>query len=262
MQRAVRPGIHPMVLLHTLPPEQRAIVNRLSKEWFITSSGEKIYLGQTSQYRYVLMRASDIYREMFNLQQDIIVVFSPYDTFETRTVDALDYVVQKLPPLRVERICGVIISKDEHIEKRLEELYKNEPETLNIVPFTYKELLSPIDPYFLRNRFKKYFYTRDLFAFEGPLKKELFFFGRRDTVNNIVNRHLSGENSSLFGLRKTGKTSVIFGIERALKLVGGNSVIIDCQNPSFHKRRWNKALFYIISQLWEKYRPDIIIRFY
>ncbi|MHA1676641.1 MAG: hypothetical protein ACTSU6_05625 [Candidatus Njordarchaeales archaeon] len=260
MVRSVTPGIHPMVELYSLTEEQRKIVNRLSKEWFITNSGENINLGKTSQYHYILMRAPDNYREMFNLQQDIIVVFSPYDSFETRTVDALDYVYQKLPRLRVERICGVIISKDENIENRLEELYKNEPESLNIVPFTYKELLNPIEPYFLRNRFKKYFYTRDLFAFEGPLKKDLFFFGRRGTVNNIVNRHLSGENSSLFGLRKTGKTSVIFGIERALNHIGGNSLVIDCQNPSFHKRRWNNTLFYIISQLCEKYKSDLIIK--
>jgi len=70
MVRPVTHGIHPMVGLHTFTEEQRTIVNRLSREWFITNAGETIHLGKTSQYRYFLMRAPNNYREMFNLQQE------------------------------------------------------------------------------------------------------------------------------------------------------------------------------------------------
>src|SRR5690606_12102335 len=105
----------------------------------------------------------------------------------------------------VERICGMLISRDSQVERKLTGLLTNEQETLVIVPFSYSELLQIKDNFFLRNRFKKHFYTRDLFAFESPLKKDLFFFGRNDLIHDIVNRHSSNENSGLFGLRKTGK---------------------------------------------------------
>ncbi len=71
-------------------------------------------------------------------------------------------------------------------------------------------------------------------------------------VLKIVNRHRSNENSALFGLRKTGKTSVIFAIKRTLEISHEKMVFIDCQDPAFHKRRWNKALYYILTQVKEE----------
>jgi hypothetical protein len=61
----------------------------------------------------------------------------------------------------------------------------------------------------------------------------------------------------LFGLRKTGKTSVIFGIERVLTNINEKALIIDCQNPSFHLRRWNQALAFIINSIVQKYNLNL-----
>jgi hypothetical protein len=129
-----------------------------------------------------------------------------------------------------------------------------------VVPFSYNELKTNVDPFFIRNRFKSHFYTRDLFAFESPLKKDLYFFGRNDLVLKLVNRHRSNENTALFGLRKTGKTSVIFGIKRVLETLGEYSVFIDCQNPSLHKRRWNGVLWYILEEIRKQVAPTLKVK--
>jgi len=244
----VNPGYHKNIILDHFTPDEKSIIKRLSNEWYISKGGEEIRLGATSIYRYCLMKPVDYFQEMFNIEREVIVVFSPYKTFETRTLDAIDYAAKRQQSLRVERICSVVISMDPIIEARVRDLLKTDPESPLIVPFVYDELLVPIDPYFIRNRFKEYFYTRDLFAFEGPLKKDLYFFGRGDLIHRVVNRHLSNENSALLGLRKTGKTSLIFGIARALSQIEARSVFIDCQNPALHVRRWNKALYYIIEE--------------
>ena len=51
-----------------------------------------------------------------------------------------------------------------------------------------------------------------------------------------------GEHTSLFGLRKSGKTSIIYAIERTLNASGGNYISIDCESPSIHKLRWHELL--------------------
>lgn len=242
------PGIHPSVRFDHFSHEEEIIIKNLSKEWYITNSGSVLKLGKTSNYKYFLMRPISLYTEMFNIDRDIVVAFSDYETFQSRSLDAFDTVPSLFPKLRIEKICGVLISRDQGIETKLKDLLKNEQETLVVVPFSYNELLTSTDNFFLRNRFKSHFYTRDLFAFESPLKKELFFFGRHDLIHDLVNRHLSSENSGLFGLRKTGKTSVVFGIQRTLSKTDTFTVIIDCQNPSFHRRRWYQALEYIINE--------------
>ncbi|WP_251028857.1 ATP-binding protein [Bacillus sp. ISL-18] len=94
-----------------------------------------------------------------------------------------------------------------------------------------------------------------MFAFEAPLKKDLYFFGRWDLVHTLVNRYFSGEISAIFGLRKTGKTSILYGIDRVIDREGGATVWVDCQR--LHFKRWNTALFYIIRELNEKYNIPI-----
>ena len=251
------PGINPEVKLDHFTDEEKAIIRKISSQWYVTNSGGQIRLGPTSTYRFFLMKPATIFQEMFNIEREIVVIFSPYSEFQPRTLDAIDRVTRKHQALRIEKVCSVIISKDELISQKLAELLQRDPESPIVIPFSYTELLKPIDNYFLRNRFKAHFYTRDLFAFEAPLKTDLYFFGRSDLVQKIVNRHRSNENSGLFGLRKTGKTSVIFGVERALSQVDGKVVFIDCQNPAFHRRRWYQALHYILLQIMKKHRTAL-----
>lgn len=266
------PGINPQFDLVKFSKIEQKIIRKFGIEWYVTHSGGELKLGKNANYRYFLIKPADNYQEMFNFEREIIVILSNYENFEPRTLDAIDLARSKYQQLRLERICSVLISGDKNVETKLQEILNNDQESQIVIPFTYNELSEPTDDYFMRNRFKNHFFTRDLFAFEGPLKKDIYFFGRNDIVHSIANRHKAHENSALFGLRKTGKTSIIFGVQRALEKMGVNTLIIDCQNPSFHQRTWNKALFYIVSELKnqfgistgikieEKYTPESAAR--
>ena len=254
----VHPGINPKVKLAHLSEDEQKIVKKFANEWYVTNGGAQFVLGSTSLYRYFLVKPTRLYTEMFNLEREIVVIFSDYPQFEPRTLDAIDHAINKHQQLRLEKICSILISKDENIEKKIRDLLKSEPESRVIIPFFYEELLTNKDSYFMRNRLKLHFYSRDLFAYEAPLKKDLYFFGRNDIVHKIVNRHKSNEISGLFGLRRTGKTSIVFGVKRVLMESGEKFALIDCQNPSFHKRRWNEALFLVILEI--KKQNNIKIR--
>lgn len=245
-------GINTTVNLKHFNEEEEEIIKRLSKEWYITNGGGPIQLNQKSGYKYFLMKPTKEFQTMFNLEREILAIFSSYENFEPRTLDAFSLIFKKYSNLRLDKVCTVLISRDMLIEQKLVSLLKSDPESQIVVPFTYEELIRNRNEFLLKNRFKKHFYTRDLFAFEAPITKDLFFFGRNDLVHRIVNRHMSGENSGLFGLRKTGKTSVVFGVKRAIEQIEELCVFIDCLNPSFHGKRWDKALYYIVQQIKEQ----------
>ncbi|MBN1968093.1 MAG: hypothetical protein JW870_01880 [Candidatus Delongbacteria bacterium] len=245
----IRPGIHPRANLSHFSPEEFQIIEKLKLEWFITHGGNEFTLGKNSVYRYCLIKPTVNMQELFNINREILAIFSPYELFEPRSLDAVNYALKHFPPNRVEKICCLLFSKDEHIVHKINDFIKLEQEFQVIIPFAYIEFTNSVDSYFIHNRIKRFFYSRDLFAFQSPLKKDIYFFGRNDLIHNIVSRHKSNENSGLFGLRKTGKTSVIYSIQRVLEREHGISVYIDCQNPALHQRRWNKALFYVISEL-------------
>ncbi|HSH01708.1 MAG TPA: hypothetical protein VLL52_04255 [Anaerolineae bacterium] len=250
---SIKPGINPESEFDHFPNEEHQIIKQFSREWYVTNAGSKFSLAN-SEYRYFLIKPTSLYTEMFNIEREVAVVFDPYRTFQPRALDAIDTAINNYQTVRVERIISILISKDKNIEAKIERLLNINPETRIIVPFYYEELNTNVDDFFIRNRFKKHSYTRDLFAFESPLKKDLYFFGRQDLVLRIANRHRSNENSGLFGLRKTGKTSVVFGISRTLETTGDKSVFIDCQNPAFHQRRWYHALHYIVQEIKSQYK--------
>lgn len=259
MSQKTYPGTHPNLKDGHFSVHEKKILESLSKEFFITNGGREIKVGFKSRYKYLIISPTDIYKDMFNLDREIIVLFSPYSSIEARTLSVFDYVASEQSALRIEKVCNVLVSNDENVERSLNDLIKSEPESQIIIPFYSEELLNVKDPFFFRNRFKKYFYTRDLFAFEAPLKKDIYFFGRNDLIQVIINRYKSNENSGLFGLRKTGKTSLINGIERNLKKEGITSVIIDCQDTSFNQRRWYEALHYLCEVTKESLKSNCVV---
>ncbi len=254
------PGFNHNLNLSIFTLEEKKIIANLGKEWYITNAGGKISLGNKSYYKYFLMKPTSSYSTLFNIEREIIVVFSDYENFEPRTLDAFDSAINSKQELRIEKVCGILISRDLKIEVKISSLLKSDPEHQAIVPFTYEELKEEYSDFFIRNRFKEYFYSRDLFAFNSPLKKDLYFFGRTDIIHALINRHKSNENSGLFGLRKTGKTSLIYGIQRAIKNSNGVSVFLDCQSPNFHLKRWNKALYLLINEIKSQNNLQLILK--
>lgn len=85
----VTPGFNPTARLDHFMPDERTILERLSKDWYVTNGGGEINLSATSIYRYALIKPTDVFQEMFNLDRELVAVFSPYEHFEPRTLDAI-----------------------------------------------------------------------------------------------------------------------------------------------------------------------------
>ena len=254
METNFQPGIRPGIDLSIYSEEDVKIIKYLSsRDWYVTRI-ERISIGN-SVYNVLLLKPSPSITVGFNINREVVVALSPYKKFEPRSIDAIDYL--DVQELRLEEICSIIISKDEDVEKQVNQILKSNQETRVIIPFSYFELLIHInDKEYFVNKIRNKFYNRDLFGIQDPLKRDLYFFGRRDLIQNLLNRHLCGENSGVFGLRKTGKTSIIYSIERALDKKQSASLFIDCQ--TLHLKPWNIALYFIIQELQKKYNTKKI----
>lgn len=49
-------------------------------------------------------------------------------------------------------------------------------------------------------------------------------------------------------MRKSGKTSITYAIQRKLTNNGSGSLLLDCESPAVHKLRWNELLEYLVEQ--------------
>ncbi|MBG9841356.1 hypothetical protein ABE30_27910 [Bacillus tropicus] len=235
--------------------EEKKIVRKLSKNFFVTFSKASSF--KNSDYTFAFLRPDDKYNRMFNLHNEILVLFSAYTEFDTRTFDFVDKLLHEYDN-RLDKICILLVSKDKRIQEKIVKLNNDNRESKIVVPFTYEEILSDgFDALKLENKLRRSFYNRDLFALESPLKSENYFFGRASVVQAFYDKYSLGEHSGLFGLRKIGKTSVLYAVERIIREKKGTSIYIDCQNTAVHKCRWYELLFYIIKSIKEKYSIDV-----
>jgi hypothetical protein len=79
-------GIHQDFNWSYYAPEEVKIIQKLKGVWYVTSSTPPLVIGRTSVYRALLMKPTDFYSEMFNLEREVITVFSSYAKFEARVV--------------------------------------------------------------------------------------------------------------------------------------------------------------------------------
>lgn len=259
-ENAVYSGIHATAennINEFFSEKEKRIARRWSDQFYITSAGRK--QAGTGEFKFLLIKPTASMEEALSITQEIVVILSPFTTFEARTLEAYDSVTAQFLVQRYEKMCYVLISGDENIEKVLPTFLSSQDNQI-VVPFTYNSFeQNKGDSNYIKNQFRKYFYSRDLFDYSEPLKKDTFFFGRGDVVTNIITKHRQGLNYGVFGLRKTGKTSVIYDVDRKSTSQNFTSVIIDCQNTSFNMRHWNSALYYIVMQLKNKVDCDFDI---
>lgn len=249
-----RPGLNKHCKFNNFTEEERKIIDCLAQVFYVThtNGGNYIKVSETSKYKYCLIKPAGQFIHQFNIEREILVVFSEFDSFEPRTLDAISYVYDRLPLLRIDRSCAVLISKDKAIADRVTTLLKSDVNMMSIVPVSYDDVIEKGggSDYFLK-LFRKYFYERDLFDFDQAISNDLFFFGRRDYVNELYNRCKTSENSGVFGMRKTGKTSVLLALIRLLDKNNDAYLKIDCQ--TLYTLKWNNVLYKIVDKIRKKY---------
>jgi hypothetical protein len=235
--------------------DEKNITTKFSEFFGVTFSRQGKF--KTTDYTIAFLQPDEKLRESFNMFNEVLLLFSPYTVFERRTLDFIDKTLSDFEN-RLDKVCIFIVSKDEKILEVIKQINTENKDSKILVPFTYNEVLNKgFDKSKLDNKLRKYFYNRDLFALESPLKTDAYFFGRNNIVQSFYDKYSLGEQGGLFGLRKIGKTSVLFALERLIELRGGNSIYIDCQNPSIHKCRWNELLYKIILEILKKYELPI-----
>ncbi|MEE4372671.1 ATP-binding protein [Pseudomonas alliivorans] len=250
-------GLNPKAKLTSFPSDEASIVSNLAKEFYVTT-GSKTLIIRNSKYRYFFLKFPDDKASSFGAKDEIIVLLSPFENFEPRTLDAIEEIQDLNPGYRLDKICAFVISKDEEFLTILNRTIKTHKESRLIIPFTYDELSAPQSSDFFRQRIKDYFFERNLFDFDSPLKKDLYFFGREDTCQNIIDKHQSGQNSSLFGLRRSGKTSILLSVCRRITAQGGYAILLDCQR--LHLESWAGALYIIIEDALKNFNCKIPLK--
>jgi hypothetical protein len=240
------PGFHPDFKLSRYPDTIQAALRKIAHHFYVTRGFKPTHIGNSS-YWAVLVRPTAEFSIYINTDREILVLFSDYEAFQTRALEAYEQFYTSLESNRIDRSLRFLISNDQKIESVVRHYLDQHPEYPIIIPTTFWHLQHEGNS--LLDAVRRNYLLRDLFGYLNPLREETFFFGRQLVVNSVLDMAKSGQNSSLFGLRKSGKTSTVYAIQRKAKGFSCNVAVIDCQNPAVHARRYDTLLAYVIGEV-------------
>lgn len=250
----LNPGIHPNFDVGRFDVADQRVLRRMAQLFHLTRHGDLKIGAGGSKYKYAFIKPTKGMRGILHTEREVMVLFSEYPEFQPRTIDAFDRILDDTPEeFRVEKVVRILISADEDVARKLAALFKSRPDAPIVVPFHHSEFSLATPDTSISQRTREFTFSRDLFSMSSPLKSDLYFYGRSGLINEISSKLSSGENFGLFGLRRSGKTSLIAGVSRALTARSGSSLTIDCQSPSVHQLRWNELLRYITIELKRKF---------
>lgn len=230
-------------------PEELLWLRSFQSAFDITWASSRRAYG--SDYSVYFLKPTGATKETFGFDQEIMLVYSKYDTLEARTLQSMEQFINDDPARgRVDRLFAALVSEASDPRQWLDK-YTSTNEARTIAVFSANELRAAAsNAWYVRNVIAAQVFTRDLFDFRLPLERDTYFFGRTALLHKFKDGVQRGENRGLFGLRKTGKTSFLYKLRRELSEDGNTiSLFYDCKSPSVRQRTWSELLAKIIIDL-------------
>lgn len=189
--------------------------------------------------------------EQIGFEREVLLVYAPYSSFQARTINLHDAVFEE-DRVRLDPMGSIIITDDPNTREKVNAHVQGDPDRAPVVSLSADQARAVVDADDIRRLLADQLYARDLFALESPLRSETTFFGREAIVSQLLDRFKSGQNSGLFGLRRIGKTSILYALRRRIISAElGGVAYLDVSSPEIYQARWWQVLQAIVRSLAE-----------
>jgi hypothetical protein len=209
---------------------------------FDVNYGRKLNAANTTLSAY-LLQPHRLLETTFGFRDELLLVVSHHHSIQPRTMQAVEQIYSEQPYRgRADPLTFMIISRDPAIEKWIGSYLGDHPQFRSPIAISWDNAVaSSEDRWFVRNKLSAQLFARDIFDYQLPLDNDMFFFGRGKLLDEILDTIRKSQNTGLFGLRKTGKTSLLYKVLRTCHENEIASVIyIDCKRPNIRQMNWAK----------------------
>ena len=225
------PEVRDPLLVHRLDELHAAFPISLAHRQLFRSLGSEFVFAKAIETSVsgpdvwlVLVRFGSVLEGRFGFTREVPLLYFPFHDLQIRQIDSIEKYLSELPRDRrsVSSSESLIWSDDRRLDEKLSNWSKP---TRVLIPLPAEEILSgegPV-PYFITMLASK-LTSRDLYSITGYVTGDQFF-GRTSELQFLSDSIRSRAIVGVFGLRKTGKTSLLHEVIRA------NSVEIDTSRP-------------------------------
>lgn len=235
--------------LSTYPNEEQLIAPFLSGFDITWARRRKAYNTNISVY---FLKPEKNITDTFGFEEEIVLAISDYKTIEPRTIQSVESIIDDSPAKgRVEQTVYFLYTNDPNGRHWVSEYISRNPQSRIPVVFTAQDIFdAKSDNWHIRTIIAQQLYTRDLFNYSLPIDNDFYFFGREAIIASYVDSIKQSQNVGIFGLRKTGKTSILYKLQRIFNADKiGIYIYIDCKIPAIRMLRWNELLYRICTDI-------------
>ena len=203
---------------------------------------------QRVQFSAYFLSPEQTVKDQFGIDTEVLLIMSDFSELQPRTMQAIDSFMKSLPALgRIDSTTVFLVSPDPKLREWVESYVALNPQFRVTIALSHSELNGgKSDTYFIRSSMSEQLFSRDLFNDQLPLRNDTFFFGRTKIAAEFVTAIKTCNNKGLFGLRKTGKTSLLFKVRRMAQADGARVLYYDCKDPAIRTLGWTDFLEQII----------------
>lgn len=140
---------------------------------------------------------------------------------------------------------------DQDVDEKISKHQSEYPQSRMIVGIADDALRNSLDDsWVIKNVIKNNLFIRDLFNYKLPIQPHQYFYGREQVVASLTDNVRKCQNSGLFGLRKTGKTSVLLRVSKILENDPNTfTIFIDCKKRFIRRLDCDGLIGRIVKQL-------------
>lgn len=223
-------------------PNDRRLIPSLAREFTINWADRRS--PANADLSIFLLQADKPMVDLFGFSQEVLAVYSPFRDLQQRVFQGIDALMAEMPVRgRADPMTCIVVSEDQSADDKVVEHLATNRDSRLLVGLSTDELMSDSDGWVFKNRLMSRLFGQDLFDRRLPLRNDIYFFGRDDVVQELQKALSSGENRGLFGLRKTGKTSIIYKLQRlSVHQPNLRYFHYDCKAPSVRMLTWPQLL--------------------
>jgi len=153
---------------------------------------------------------------------EVVALLAEFPEFDARSVELVRKEVETVSgSVRLSTEVAFVITGDPNTQEEVKQLNKRYRNLhTQIVGFNTDELntCEPVGSKSFIRTLQMRFYSRDLYQPRGPVMSPVNFFGREELIAEITSELRSGYGHiGVFGLRKMGKTSLLYRLIDALR---------------------------------------------
>ncbi|SNR90043.1 hypothetical protein SAMN04488503_1799 [Humidesulfovibrio mexicanus] len=240
--------VHSEVDLASLHPRAKSVIEKVSSSGFRITRATKI-ISHRTEITVAFLSPSDHIKELFSLEYELLMVYNKFETLEPRTFQAIDRYMSSLPAKgRVESTLYLLVSENKDPESWVASYMLEHKDEKVVIPLRAQAVLDQPVSHVLKEIEKNYFAVNK-FKDNLPIESDVYFFGREKEINKAVESYQKKENTGVFGLRKTGKTSLLLKLQRQLESAQVKFLLVQLQDTANNMLRWNGLIEKIAQQL-------------